>query len=143
MRTLVVDASVAGKWFPPLDQEPLAGQAHSLLATWKSGGFRLIAPDLIWVEIANVLWKSVRQNRCSRAVAETTLALFRSQNLPTLPASPFTDRALAIAMTHGRTAYDSFYVAVAVDSGADLVTADEKLVNALARQFPVKWLGSI
>jgi predicted nucleic acid-binding protein len=143
VRTLVVDASVVGKWFPPLDQEPLADRAYSLLASWKGGGFRLIAPDLIWVEIANVLGKSVRQNRCSRGVAETTLALFRSQNLPTLPASPFMDQALAIAMTHGRTVYDSLYLALAVDSGADLVTADEKLVSALAKQFPVKWLGAI
>jgi predicted nucleic acid-binding protein len=53
------------------------------------------------------------------------------------------DQALAIAMTHGRTVYDSLYLALAVDSGADLVTADEKLVSALAKQFPVKWLGAI
>jgi predicted nucleic acid-binding protein len=29
-----------------------------------------------------------------------------------------------------------------VQSGAELITADERLANALAARFPVKWLGS-
>jgi hypothetical protein len=31
---------------------------------------------------------------------------------------------------------------LAVQSKADLVTADERLANALAAHFPVKWLGA-
>jgi hypothetical protein len=30
----------------------------------------------------------------------------------------------------------------AKQSGAEMVTADEKLVNSLAGQFQIKWLGS-
>jgi predicted nucleic acid-binding protein len=51
--------------------------------------------------------------------------------------------AFAIATKFDRTFYDSLYVALAVDFKAELVTADERLANALAAYFPVKWLGAI
>jgi predicted nucleic acid-binding protein len=35
------------------------------------------------------------------------------------------------------------YVPLALKSQAQLVTADEKLANALAAHLPVKWLGAI
>jgi predicted nucleic acid-binding protein len=140
---LVLDASVVAKWYPPYDQEPLALQAHALLNRWGIGGIDLAAPDLIWVEIANILWKSVRSKRCSLRDAKLTLAALRQQGLPVVPAAPFVEPALDIAIHHGRTAYDSLYVALAVASNSELITADEKLVNALAAYFPVKWLGAI
>jgi predicted nucleic acid-binding protein len=51
--------------------------------------------------------------------------------------------ALRIGIEYERTVYDSIYVALAVQSGRELVTADEKLANALAAYFPVKWLGAM
>lgn len=143
MNPLVVDASVAAKWFPPLDREPLASEARSLLNRWIRGEIALVAPDLIWTEIANILWKSVRQNRCSLADAKSALALMHEQNLPTVPAPPLIDRAFDIALLYGRTAYDSLYVALAVASNSQLVTADERLANAVGGHLPVRWLGSI
>ena len=40
--------------------------------------------------------------------------------------------AVGIALATGRTVYDSLYVAFAADEGCQFVTADERLVNALA-----------
>ena len=65
------------------------------------------------------------------------------QELPTVPSEPLIDLALRIALQHGRTAYDSLYVALAVTLKSDLVTADEKLVNSLSGYFPVTWLGAV
>jgi predicted nucleic acid-binding protein len=42
-----------------------------------------------------------------------------------------------------RTFYDSLYIAVAVQQQTHLVTADEKLANAMAAYLPVKWIGSL
>jgi len=140
---LVVDASVAAKWYPPLDREPLASEALALLNRWIRGEIELVAPDLIWTEVANVLWKSVRQNRCSLSEAEAALAAMLEQNLPTVPAPSLIDRAFHIAVLYNRTAYDGLYVALAVASNSELVTADEKLANALGGHLPVKWLGAI
>jgi len=50
--------------------------------------------------------------------------------------------ALTIAFSFDRSLYDCLYVALAVESRTDLITADERLANALAAQFPVKWLGA-
>jgi len=140
---LVVDASVVAKWYPPCDQEPLATEAQTLLKLWVIGGVDLAAPDLIWVEITNILWKSVRSKRCSLGDAKSTLAALHQQRLPTVPTAPLVERALEIAVQHGRTAYDSLYVALAAASNAELVTADEKLVNALTAYFRVRWLGTV
>jgi predicted nucleic acid-binding protein len=52
------------------------------------------------------------------------------------------DQALIIAIRFDRTAYDSVYVALAESRRTQLVTADERLANALAAYFPVKWLGT-
>ena len=46
-------------------------------------------------------------------------------------------------MSHDRTVYDSLYVALAVQSKSVMITADERLANALAAKLPVKWLGAL
>ena len=143
MKTVVVDVSVVAKWFPPLDQEPLGAEARSVLEGWKRGAYNLIAPDLIWIEFANILWKAVRLKRCSLGVAETSLAHLRNQGLSTIPSARLIDQAFTIANKYGRTACDALYVALAADSDSDLVTADQKLANALGGHLPVRWLGSI
>jgi predicted nucleic acid-binding protein len=143
VKPVVVDASVAAKWFPPLDREPLSRQARILLERWQRGEIKLMAPDFICVEMANIFWKAVRLNRCSLQVAESALALFRSQNFFTMAAPTLIDRAIHIAIAHGRTAYDSLYVALAVESNAEMVTADQKLANALSAHFPVTLLGAM
>ena len=143
MTYLVVDASVAIKWLPPFQQEPLASEADKLLDRWEQGTVELIAPDLIWTEIANAHWRAVRRNKCSNGDAQASLAIMHEQELPTVPSEPLIDLALRIALQHGRTAYDSLYVALAVTLKSELVTADEKLANALSGYFPVTWLGVV
>jgi predicted nucleic acid-binding protein len=49
---------------------------------------------------------------------------------------------MRIALDFDRTVYDSAYIALAVATGSELITADERLVNALGSRFPVRWLGS-
>jgi predicted nucleic acid-binding protein len=64
-----------------------------------------------------------------------------NRDFPTLPSRAVLPEALMIAVDFGRTVYDSTYVAVAVATGSELLTADERLVNALGSRFPVRWLG--
>ena len=62
-----------------------------------------------------------------------------NRDFPTLPG--FGGWRLEIAVDFDRTFYDSTYVALAVATGTELITADERLVNALGSRFPVRWLG--
>jgi predicted nucleic acid-binding protein len=141
--TFVLDTSVAAKWVLPPADEPLCEEATSLLRRYKTGDLQLLVPDLFWSELANVFWKAVRRRRWSPTAAHAGLGDILSLQLPTLPSVSLVEKALSIAFAFDRPAYDSMYVALAVSTGFPLITADERLANAMAAHFPVQWLGSV
>jgi predicted nucleic acid-binding protein len=67
----------------------------------------------------------------------------QERKLPTVSSAVLLDQAFRIAIALDRTVYDSLYIALAVHSKAQLVTADECLANAVAAELPVKWLGAL
>jgi len=137
---VVVDASVLFKCFFP--QEPLAECAIELLQRNAAGELRVVVPDLFWPEFGNILWKAVRLGRCSHESAVASISEMRTQELATLASYELIHDAFAIATRFQRSMYDSVYVALAVSLRTHLVTADERLANALASYLPVKWLGA-
>jgi predicted nucleic acid-binding protein len=143
VKTYVIDASVAAKWVLPASGETLAREALELLKRYAAGELRFVVPDLFWAEFASVLWKAVRQRRIRVASAESALEVMRSRNFPTVSSHTLLVEAFAIATAFDRVVYDALYVALAVNSKSQLITADERLANALAAHLPVKWLGSL
>jgi len=141
--TCVVDASVAAKWLLPAAGESLLEQANRLLERYVGRELQLLAPDLIEPEIGNVLWKAVRNRRISAANAENSLRRFTELSIPVVPSADLLVRSLQISVTCERSFYDSLYVALALSTGTELVTADERLVRALGSRFPVRWLGAL
>ena len=142
MSSYVLDASVAAKWLLPAESEPLSREAVSLLEAYASGYIEFMVPDLFWAELGNILWKAVRRGRIPLAAAEKSIGAFGGWRIPAIPASQLLEDAVAIAGTFDRSVYDAIYVALAVQLNKPLVTADERLANALAMHFPVRWLGS-
>jgi predicted nucleic acid-binding protein len=140
---VVLDVSVGAKWFLQGNGEGLMDQAFALLNHYERGQVRFIVPDLFWAEFANVMWKAVRLSRLSKASADVAVASLMRRNFHTVPSLTLLDSAFQIATSYDRTLYDSLYVALAVHSKAQLITADERLANSLASHFPVKWLGAI
>jgi predicted nucleic acid-binding protein len=143
VKRFVIDASVAVKWLPLFGDEPLASHARWYLDRRNAGEISVVVPELFWAEVSNVLWKTARRGTCDPEEASVALSTLQEQELTAVPSLVLVNSALRIAMEHGRSLYDCLYVALAVRSNAQLVTADEKLVNALAGHFPVKWLGAI
>ncbi len=143
MTSIVVDANVAVKWLELFAKESLVREASQLLARRVNLAVEMLVPDLFWPEVGSVLWKAVRRNECTQEDAGRSLSLLEDLHLQTVPSRPFIAPALEIAIRYGRSVYDSIYVAVARELGLELVTADEKLANALAGHLPVKWLGAI
>ena len=141
MSVLVLDSSVAVKFTFPMANEPYLDQALELLDSYETGKTELVVPDIFWAEIGNVAWKGVRQRRWSRAVAETAITELQTQNFSTVPSRELIQQAVAIALNYDRSVYDSLYVALAITTRSTLVSADERLVNALAAYFPIEWLG--
>jgi len=138
----VVDASVAVKWYIP---ETLTEKAVQILESRHKSGTSLWAPDLIFPEMGNVLWKKAAHNELLeeevKAVAAALSAVFPVklyESTLLLPA------ALELALAFHSTVYDCLYLALAVTRNALLVTADQKLVNTF-RGSPfsanIKYLG--
>ena len=142
MRMCVVDANVAAKWLLPAAGEDLVDQANHLLRSHIQRELHLVAPDLIRAEIGNVLWKAVRNQRTTRTAAQRSLQYFQDLALEIISADDLLTPAFEIAATYDRSFYDSLYVALALHVGADLITADEAMVNAIGSRFPVRWLGT-
>lgn len=121
--SLVIDSSVAAKWYLP---EPGSDRAALLLES----GLRLVAPDLLIPEVGNVLWK--RRRDLPAADIEAIAAALTSAGPVTLyPSTVLLEGALALALTYERSVYDALYLALALSRQCQLVTADERLVNAL------------
>jgi predicted nucleic acid-binding protein len=142
MSSYVLDASVAAKWFLPHAGETLVEESLEILNDYAKGRTALLVPDLFWPELGNIFWKAVRAGRMSRESAEEAVLAITSQKFPTSSSLPLLSDAFGIAVSFQRTVYDSIYVALAITSGRPLLTADERLANALAAHFPIRWLGS-
>jgi predicted nucleic acid-binding protein len=140
---IVLDASVAVKWFLPEKVETLATEALALLGRSGRNEIQIIVPDSFWVEFASVLWKVIRRGNFPKDSADAALASLKRFNFHTVSSLKLLDNAFQIATAHGRTVYDCLYVALAVQTNSQLITADERLANSLAARFPVKWLGAI
>ena len=141
MQLLVLDASVAAKWFLPRAGEPLAQEAAALLREYADGEVEFAVPGLFWSEVGNVLWKAARSGRLPQQAATQALEHILHFDFRRVSGRELARDALAFAMATGRSVYDGMYVALAVQSGATLITADERLVNSLATHWPVRWLG--
>ena len=141
MRDIVLDASVAVKWAIPT-KEPLTAESLQLLKRYADGEFNFIVPDLFWAEIGNVLWKGVRQRRWPEVFAYSAAKEMKSRAFLTVSSFSLLPEAMEIALSHDRSVYDCLYVALAIQFKTEMITADERLANALAARLPVKWLGA-
>jgi predicted nucleic acid-binding protein len=143
VNTIVPDVSVAAKWVLPPNDEDFHDEAFELLRRHRDGEIRLVVPDIFWAELGNVLWKAVRFKRLSHGHALAGIELVLAEQLPSVPSAHLLTHAFNIASVYGRAVYDSLYVALAVTAKAEMVTADERLANAVAAHLPVKWIGAI
>jgi len=142
LKSFVLDANVAAKWMLPAKGELLRAEAFRLLDAYEAAEVNLLVPDIFWPECGNIVWKAVRQSRLPRTDAELAILLLLQRKIPTIASPELLPTATSIAFNFGRSVYDSLYVALASQTKKELITADEKLANAMAAQFPIKWLGA-
>jgi predicted nucleic acid-binding protein len=124
-------------------QEELVPEAEELLDSYQRNETGFVVPDIFWLELGNVLWTAVRRETISAENAMSALTSVRDLEIPTVPSFDLVPQALSYGLKYRRTVYDCLYVALAVQSKNDLITADERLANALAAHLPVKWLGAL
>lgn len=124
MSVLVVDASVAVKWVVP---EVHAEAAHRVL----SGQRTLLAPDLIWAEVGNVLWKKCRRGELTGELAYEMLRDVRHFPIQAVAIKSLLESAWEVAQRYQISVYDGLYLALALRHNCTLVTDDMQLCAAL------------
>lgn len=137
MKAAVIDASVVAAAFFP---EPHSAAGQAMLTS----DVHLHAPDLIYAEVANVIWKRHRRGEIDGRDAADLWGDILSLSLDIVPSEQLAGPALELALRTGRTVYDCLYVALALQTKTVMVSTDRRLVNALASgplKDSVSWLG--
>lgn len=132
--TLVVDNSIAVKWYAPQDYSE---EALRVFNAGQVGEARLVAPALIHAEFGNALWRYYQAGEYSLEEIRELWDDFERVPLDLFDIAPVIPRALAIATSCGCTVYDALYIALAWvrrEEGREravAVTADVPLLRSL------------
>jgi predicted nucleic acid-binding protein len=117
----VVDASVAVKWFLPVEREPDGELARSSI-----GRLAMRTTTLAVHEVGNVL--TIHSGWSAEKIA-AALALLTEICGDPLELNPQDHRTVAdLALAHDLTFYDASYVAIARRTGRRLLSADRDLI---------------
>jgi predicted nucleic acid-binding protein len=139
---LVIDASVLIKFYVP---EILSDRAERLLASVEKKEIDLLAPDLIYPEAGNILWKKQRLKELTRPEVEQITDAILWLPFKIEVSKSLLPVAVDIAIAYGMTVYDALYLSLAKVYETTMITADRKLVEALAKadlRDSITWLGS-
>ncbi len=129
---VVIDASVVLRGFFP-DEEGHE-EAQAIIRAYAQEEIELLAPTLLPYEVINGILQAIRRDRISLEKGQEILAAFQGLGIPTIEV-PW-QRALELARTYERSAYDGAYLALAEETGSELVTGDRRLYNAVKDHLP-------
>jgi len=128
----VVDASVTIQLFVEEADSPKAHQLFLRLA--EPNPLVLFAPDLMYIECANILWKYSQRFGYDPKRAQENLDDLAKLEIETVPTYDLFIPAYRLAQRLGITAYDACYVVLAQELGCPLITADQQLVQRIPKQ---------
>lgn len=121
----VIDTSALIRLFVP--DGPIHPETESAFNRAASGADLVLAPHLLLVEVANVLLRKRRREELSVQELRELLQTITSLPIRFCEHGPLLFPACALAGTHGLSAYDALYLALAEQHGARLITSDEAL----------------
>jgi predicted nucleic acid-binding protein len=123
VNTFVIDASIAVKWVVEED-----GTAEALALRQ---GSKLIAPQLLVAECANILWKKVQREELLKEEALLAARLLQGAEIELLPMQSLLEAAVRMSIEIDHAAYDCVYLALAIDNKCQFVTADERFLRKI------------
>lgn len=127
MRAVVVDTSALVRLYVPDGPLP-AGLEETVEAAWR-GDAVLLAPELLLAEVGQVLRKKERTGFLSSEECDAILDAVLALPLETVCHRPLLEDALALARETELTVYDALFLALARGRGADLISADARLMD--------------
>jgi predicted nucleic acid-binding protein len=139
---VVVDASLAAKW---LVNEIHTEKAYALARSWAEKGIQPVAPYLMPVEVANVLYRRALQGDISLETATSLLDGLMDAGIEYRQPQGIHHKAIDLAaQLQQDTIYDAHYLALAESLDCEFWTADQRFYKAAKKlSHRVKWLGSV
>jgi len=126
----VLDSSVVLKWFV---DEVDSGLAIHLRDEYVEGLREIIIPDLLLYEISNAL--RYNTNFTTKEIKESIDSIIDLEIEIVTPTKYLIHRSIEIARTDNITCYDAVFIALAVDIGDHVITADKKFHNSLSKEY--------
>lgn len=123
--SLIIDASVATKWF---NTEELSDRAVRVKDAYVRGDLELAAPDHIIYEVGNSIWKNTQLTDKDAESAINSFLRLGIQLFP--PSMGRASRSMKIAKERKISFYDAAYLQLAEELNAALLTTDEKQSQA-------------
>jgi predicted nucleic acid-binding protein len=120
---MVVDASVAVKWF-------LAEKGSSKALGLRGGGGGLVAPSTVVFEIYHALWDAARRKRVPDSYLAEAVPLIPAPFTRLVPVEQLFDAAAELADELEHPIYDCAYLALARREDIEIVTADRDMARA-------------
>ena len=122
---LVVDASVVVKWFfrDPATEEH-AEHALLILQSVRAGSVEILQPPHWLAEVAAVI------ARLAPDIADQAIDVLDAMELPVIAEAAVYKRAASLAAALHQHVFDTLYHAVALEQGAELISADRRYYRA-------------
>lgn len=129
---VIVDTSIAYKWFSTADEE-LLPQALVLLKAHLDEKDTVIAPDLLLYELANA-WAT--KTRLSTGQIKTFLKNLEAIRIKIEPITfAAAEKAIRFSQRYHVSVYDASYAVLAQEKKCDYFTADSKFVARINLPF--------
>ena len=125
MITAVIDTSALMRLYIP--DGPVPESLERLLAGAERDEVVLMAPELLFAEAGQVLYKKCAQKLLTKEEAFALLREITCLPFHTAGHTDLIEDALGIALTENITAYDAIFLALAERFTAYFITVDEKL----------------
>lgn len=124
----VIDASALMRLFIP--DGPVPQGLEAFFQGVESGRNMAIAPELLMAEAASVIHKKRRLGLLTDKEGALLLTDVLRMPVRLFPHPPLLTPAYELAGQYGLSVYDSLYLALAVQKGADIFSSDADMIKA-------------
>lgn len=139
-RLLVLDASVAVKWY--LDDETHVAEARAIMTDFAHGRVELLAPSHIRYEVCAAISTACSRGRVPEEEGRQAIDDFLSWDIEVIDRDQLLRDSFAIARRFGCAFYDALYLALAEAARCSFVYADSRLRAIIQNRAPYAlWLG--